>query len=229
MNDMSDRRSVVIDLVKYPIIIFSILIALIAAKYLLGLEFGLITEVGTGGVKFAEKKSQATFEALTSLEGKVNQALVELEQLKNVNQSVAESPEAKAKVFEAAQIVSDQTASVARIQVPDHARRTRLKGYIWIGDFKEAWSKPKLAQPDTGQPITLPPTQLQPGTEYTVLGNMVVGDGLPSDDQKYYAGRASLGVIPRGTRVRLIGNPAAIAREYAVQYWVEVEASEKAG
>jgi hypothetical protein len=219
---MSDRHSLIVDLIKYPILIFSILIALVAAKYLLGLEFGVVTEVGTGGVKFAEK-SQATFEALTNLEGKVNQALVELEQLKKTSHSAAESPEIKAKLFEAAQIVSDQTAKVEQIQLPDPARRGRLKGYIWIGNFKQTWSGPKLAQPNTGQPISLPPSELQRGTEYIVLGNMVVRDGPPANDQSYYRGRNSLGVIPQGTRVRLVTEPIARDREYAVQYWAEVE------
>ena len=226
---MSDGHSPVVELVKYPIAVFSILIALVAARYLLGLEFGLVTEVGTGGVKFAEKKSQATFEALTNLEGKVNQALVELEQLKKVNQKVPESPELKAQLFEAAQIVSDQTARVEQIQLPDGARRGRLKGYIYIGDFKETWNRPKLAQLGTGQPITLQPSKLQRGTEYIVLGNMVVRDGLPANDQNYYRGRASLGVIPQGTRVRLVSDPAAVDRGYAIQYWAEVEVLQTPG
>lgn len=219
---MSDRHSVVVELVKYPILIFSVLIALVAAKYLLGLEFGLVTEVGTAGVKFAEK-NQATFGALTNLEGKLNQALVELEQLKNTVQPAPESAETKVKLFEAAQTVSDETAKVEQIQLPDSARRGRLKGYIWIGDFKQAWSKPKLAQPNTGQAVNLPPGQLQRGTEYIVLGNMVVRDGRPPNDKDYYRARASLGVIPHGQRVRLVGDPVAIDREYAVQYWAEVE------
>jgi len=143
---MSDAHSTFVELAKYPIAVLSILIALVGARYLLGLEFGLVTEVGTGGVKFAEKKSQATFEALTNLEGKVNQAIVELEQLKKANQKVSDSPEFKAQLFEAAQTVSDQTARVEQIQMPDGGRKGRLKGYIYIGDFKESWNRPKLAQ-----------------------------------------------------------------------------------
>jgi len=72
---MNGGGSAIVDLLKYPLLVFSMLLALVAAKLFLGLEFGAVTEVSTGGVKFAEK-SRATFDALTDLEVKVNQALV---------------------------------------------------------------------------------------------------------------------------------------------------------
>lgn len=219
---MSERTAVVVEIIKYPILIFSILLALVAAKHMLGLEFGVVTEVGTGGVKFAEK-TQATFEALTNLEAKVNQAIIQIEQLKKDSNSTLESPAVQAKIFEAAQTVSDQTAKIEQIQLPNSARQARLKGYIWIGNFNGSWKKANLAQLDTGQPITLGPDKLQRGTEYTVLGNMVVRDGLPGNDQNYFKGRNSLGVVPSGTRVRIASEPVAIDREYAIQYWAEVE------
>jgi hypothetical protein len=217
---MSDK---VIEVLKYPVLVFSLLLALIAARYLLGLEFGVVTEVGTGGVKFAEK-SQATYEALTSLESKVNQALVELEQLKKTTSQPPSTPEAQARVAEAAQTVSDQTAKVAQIQLPDRGRTDKLRGYIWIGDFDGNWSRVKLASPNTGQAIAAAPAQLQRGTEYTVLGNMVIRDGMPTNDDSYFRGRGSLGVLPAGTRVRLVSPPTGIKRSFATQFWAEVEA-----
>jgi hypothetical protein len=216
-----EKGSTMVDLLKYPLLVFSILFALLLARSFLGLEFGAVTEVSTGGVKFAEK-SRATFDALTTLEVKVNQALAELAELKK-DAPAAESPALKTSIFAAGQVVSDQTARVEQIDVADPSRKGRLKGYVWIGNFKTGWNSPMLAQLDTGQPVTAPPTGLQVGTEYTVLGNMVVRDGLPANDKDYYKARSSVGVVPRGTRVRLATVPTAIDREYAVQYWAEIE------
>lgn len=220
---MSEQRSHIAELAKYPVLVFSILIALVLAKFLLGLEFGAITEVSTGGVKFAEK-SQATFEALTNLEGTVNQALVEIENLKkNLPSAAANTSEVRTLILDAAETVSDQTARVEEIGVATASEKKRMRGYIWIGNFKNSWQRLQLASLETGQPLELPPEQIKQGTEYTVLGNMVVRDGLPQNDKEYFKGRNSIGVLPRGTRIRMAQPPIAIDREYAVQYWAEIE------
>jgi hypothetical protein len=222
---VSDRSAMLAELIKYPIIIFSIVIGLAASKSLLGLEFGAITEVTTGGVRFAEK-SAATDQALTVLEGKVNQALVELEQLRKIAPaSAVSSSEAKSKLFEAAQTVSDQTARVQSIQVMAQSDRDKpLRGYMWIGNFDRTWSNAQLATLADRQPVTMAPNAMQPGTEYVVLGNVVVRDGLPSNDRDYYKNRGVAGVVSRGDRVRLLSAPQGVDREYAVQYWAEIEA-----
>lgn len=220
---MNQNGSTAVELLKYPLLVFSILFALIVARRFLGLEFGAVTEVTTGGVKFAEK-SRATFDALTTLEVKVNQALVQLAELQKSSSVMrVESPTVKASTFEAAQAVSDQTARVEQIDATDPSQKGKIKGYVWIGNFRDKWDRPKLARIDTGQPVTEPPKTLTPGTEYIALGNLVVRDGLPANDEAYFSGRRSVGVVPRGARVRLTSPPTAIDREYAIQCWAEVE------
>lgn len=229
---MSEQRSQAAELAKYPLLVFSILIALVLAKFLLGLEFGAITEVSTGGVKFAEK-SQATLAALANLESKVNQAASEIEAIKKSLSDKTGGPTASSTAllettqtvsgFEATQTVSDQTARVEEIGVSDPLSKQKIRGYIWIGNFKNSWAGIQLAKLDSGQPVALPPEQIQKGTEYAVLGNMVVRDGLPANDKEYFRGRNSIGVLPRGTRIRIVKPPEGIDREYAVQYWAEIE------
>jgi hypothetical protein len=51
----------------------------VAARYLLGLEFGIITKIGAQRIEFAER-SQAMLAAVANIEGKVNQGLIELDQ-----------------------------------------------------------------------------------------------------------------------------------------------------
>ena len=217
---MSESTSV--ELLKYPIAIFSVLLALVVARHALGLEFGLVTEVTASGVKFAEKKGQATFEALTTLEGRVTKGLIELEELKKAVSKPVDSPELKAKLFEAEQTVSDQTAKVEKIQPPTASRRSQLSGYIYIGDYNGSWARPKLAL-EAGQAVSAPPSALRMDTEYKLLGNMVVRDGRPDNGSEYYKARAILGVVPLGRKVRLLSEPIGFARSAVTQYWAEIE------
>ena len=99
-----------------------------------------------------------------------------------------------------------------------------IRGYIWIGDFDSNWDRTALALPDSRQPVEMPPGRIQEGSEFLLLKNMIVRGGLPENDADYFRGRASVGVIPKGTVVRITTAPQGIDREFAVQYWAEVEA-----
>ncbi|MGH8381397.1 hypothetical protein [Pseudomonas sp.] len=219
---MSDKNTIIAEIIKYPIIIFSILLSLVAAKHILGLEFGVLTEISINGAKFAEK-SKATADAIASIDADLRRAVVDIEQLKKVSNPIPNTPAMQTESTEAAETVSDQTAKIEQIQISSNAKKTSLKGYIWIGNYNNNWKKRILAQPDTGQPIDISPNEMQRGTEYAVLGNMVVRDGLPENNQNYFNGRSSLGVVPSGTRIRLTNVPVAIEREFATQYWAEIE------
>ncbi|WP_432723978.1 hypothetical protein R0381_000682 [Jeongeupia wiesaeckerbachi] len=217
---MALDRSAVIELLKYPVTIFSILLALIAGKYALGISFGPVAEISPSGVKFTQEAKGE----ITELASKLNGALVAIEELKKHSPAGdTQSAQAKSTVFQAAQTVSDQTAQLATLSTPLVPDAPKQRGFIWIGDYQSQWNKPMLAPLGTGQPVSVPPEQLGAGTEYLTLGNMVVRDGLPSNDADYFRARKSLGVVPRGTKVRLIRPPTAINREYAVQYWAEIE------
>lgn len=140
------------ELQKYPVTVFSILLALIAAKFALGIRFGTVSEVGPGGIKFAQEANAK----IADLEGRLNGVLVELESLKKRTPLVnAEKKRIAAKAFEANQEISDQTARLAGAGVGKGADRQVVKGYIWIGNFKETWGRTTLGSPDTGQPISL--------------------------------------------------------------------------
>jgi hypothetical protein len=192
---MAEERSNYMELLKYPITVFSILLALIIAKYTLGISFGPISEVGPGGVKF----SQETNAKLADLEGKLNGVLVEIDALRKTAslEDTTKRPQIEAEIFEATQTVSDQTAQLASLSTVKQTSGTSQRGFLWIGDYSNKWDRARLGSLDTGQPITLPPDKLQPGTEYKVLGNMVVRDGLPPNDQDYFRSREIVGTITR--------------------------------
>ncbi|OZG72650.1 hypothetical protein BTA51_14060 [Hahella sp. CCB-MM4] len=223
---MADDRSGIIELAKYPVLVFSIVVALIIAKFALGLEFGMITEVSTDGLKFSEKSNKATLSALTEIEAKLNDLSVRIEALETDggNKSAAAISNAQAEAFTASQSVSDATANIAQLntQVPGNEAST-LKGWIWIGNYDGGWTKSSIAELGTGQPLSIDPTSMQPGTEYRVLGNMVARDGLPPNTKEYYRARTSLGIVPRGSVVTLLAEPESVDREFALQYWANIE------
>jgi hypothetical protein len=161
---------------------------------------------------------------ITDLSSRLNGALAAIEELrKTLPAPEVRSAEARATVFEASQTVSDQTARLASLAKGPASEAGANSGYIWIGDFRQAWSRVKLGDADQGKAIATPPADLLPGTEFKVLGNMVVRDGLPSNDTQYFQGRKSLGTLPRGTKVRLVEKPVPIDRGGLVQVWAKVE------
>lgn len=209
-----------VELLKYPITIFSMLLALVAAKWVLGLQIGPLAKIGPGGIEFVQ---EARVE-IVDIVSKLNGALAEIEALKKAAPvAQATSDQANKEVFAATQTVSNQTAALANVsrEVAPNVAAPR-KGYIWIGDFKGTWGK-TLISAGNNEPVKEAPEKLPLGTTYTTLGNMVVRDGLPSDDPDYFRGRPSLGVIPRGTPFKLVTTPVGIDRGYAVQYWAQIE------
>jgi hypothetical protein len=224
---MDEKTSTWIDLVKYPVLVLTILICAIIAKYALKLEFGVVTELGTTGVKFAEK-SRETGAALADLSGKISAISVELDQIKKQMQT--QSPHLVMNddaAFDAAQTVPDQIAKTAMaLPIPREGNakiESAPKGCIWIGNYKDGWKINKLADSKSGQPITIPPEAIQPGSVFMVMGNMVVREGMPENNPSYFKGKASIGVLSRGTLVRIISAPKAIDRQFTIQYWAEVE------
>jgi len=209
-----------VDLLKYPLTVFSILVALIIGKYTLGITFGPLSKVGPSGVEFFQDAGRT----LAELESRLNGAMVEIDALKKTPKGQEiETAQTRAKVFEASQIPSDQTVALTKSASAAFGSHPPLKGYIWIGNYRTKWDRPMLANVESGQPILTPPESLQPGTQYTVLGNTFVRDGLPTNDKEYLRTPKILGTIARGTKIRLVSIPKRIEREIGVQYWVEVE------
>lgn len=210
-----------VELLKYPITVFSIFLALVGARYLLGITFGQVSKLSTEGVEFATEATQQ----LTALESKLNGVLAEVEAMKKVSsrQPSELGPQWQARIAEAQQTVSDQAVKLSRSVANLADADDRLRGWIWIGDYRTDWDRVKLGALESGQPISIPPGQMQAGTEYRLLANMVVRDGRPSNDRDYFNARKSLGVLPAGTVIRLVNKPVDIDREFAMQWWAEVE------
>lgn len=210
-----------VELWKYPIAVFAVFLALVGAKYILGVPFGALSEVTKDGVKFTQDAKGE----IASLSAQVNEVSKALEELKK---QIPQSPltaAAKSDIFEASQTVSAQTAQLTAVDVSSAASASSLKGYIWIGDFDKAakrWTRVKLLPADSNTPLSTGPESIAPGSVFAVSANIVLRDGLPSNDVDYFRARRSVGVLPTGTRVIAQSRAVGIDREFAVQYWLEV-------
>lgn len=212
-----------IELVKYPVLVFSLLAAVVVARFALGIEFGNVTEISTQGLKFAEA-NQALSKTVTDLETRLNAMQQQIKALEESNNGTLVYNEAvQQDVFSAEQTVSDVTANASRLAAQTTSQQEEvLQGYIWIGDWGEGqWSKVQLAGVDSRQPITISPTQMVAGTQYISLGNLVVRAERPRNDEIYFKGAETNGVIPRGSTLEIITSPN-IVRDQSKQFWAEV-------
>lgn len=222
---MAGNNNPYIELLKYPIAVFAVLIALIIARFALNITFGPVTKVSTGGVEF----TQASTAKLGDLEGKVNGLAMELEAMKNASSAstVKSTRHAdrslEARIFEATQTVSDQTAQLATLGARIFPSKARQTGFIWIGDYIDKWDPAKLGSTGTDEPVTSAPDELQTGIEYEVLDNMVIREHSPKGNQGYLVSPISSGILPRGSLVRLLQKPVRSDTVSAVQYWAKVE------
>lgn len=219
-DTVATSSSTLIELLKYPVAVFSIMFAVIVGSNALGISFGEVSRIGADGVDFREKQKAG----FTDLASQLSGAIAEIEALKKrLPEAASASPQIEAKVAVAAQTVSDQTAQLTSVAAPS-PKQAKTTGYLFIGNYGSGgWSSAQLADPVSGQPITHAPDTMTAGAEYYTLGNMVVRDGQPDNNEGYYNARKSLGTAPRGTRVRLLATPVPINRGFAVQYWAQVE------
>ena len=204
-------------------LVFSLLAAVVVARFALGIEFGNVTEISTQGLKFAEA-NQALSKTVTDLETRLNamqQQIKALEKRNNVDLGYNEA--VQQDVFYAEQTVSDVTANASRLAAQTTSQEEEvLQGYIWIGDWGgREWSKVQLASMDSRQPITISPAQMVAGTQYISLGNLVVRAERPRNDEINFKGAETNGVIPRGSTLEII-TPENFDPDKSQQFWAEV-------
>jgi outer membrane murein-binding lipoprotein Lpp len=216
----SEKTSNWIELLKYPVLVFSILISLIVGRYTIGIKFGEVEEVNTTGVKFRGDTSLA----LIDINTKVKELTTRVDQYsKEVKTSASAKQEIDSKAFVASQTVDNSTAKAVQASSPID-QTSQLSGYVWIGNFdiQKGWTVVNLAETGSNKEITVKPSEMRLGAKYIILGNMVVRNGLPANDDQYFRGKTSLGVVPIRTTVEILEAPVGINRDFAVQYWAKL-------
>lgn len=216
---MSEKQPAWVELARYPLLVLSLFLAAWASKCALDLDFGRLESVGAEGLRFRTEEAQT--QSLVEIETRLNELRAAVDSLQTTG---ARPEEATAPTLDAAtQTVSDQTARVTELR--EEARPADVReGFVFIGNYgPEGWDRAMLLRTGAEDgPVTRPPDQLRVGEEFVLRGNMVLRGGPPPNNEQYYRAVPSLGVIPRGTRVELLGEPVGIDREFAVQYWARV-------
>ena len=221
---MNEKISQYPQLLKYPILVVSIILGLLAAKFLLGIRFERLTEIGPHGIKFAEQ-AQATAGAISDLEGRLNEALLEIEFLKErIGQPVEQTAEQQSQLFVAKQRISDQTIKILEPFLEKEGKDLpRLEGFIWLGHINGNWEKPVLADLESGKPVRIAPEEIHPGTEYRIAYSVKIRKGPPEINIQQREDEITIGVIPRGTRIRIIEEPVPFESGRTVQLWARIE------
>ena len=223
-------QKIVVELFKYPIVVFSILVALLLAQKFLGVRFGAVASIGPDGVSFVAHADTINARVL-QLTSQLADTRAALERIQHTSELGADSAKAlgsaiEKQSFDSLQTVSDAQAKLSRAIGSDDNRPLLAgqDGWIWIGNYNPAtkrWERPKI-RPLAGTPLPASPEEIDHDDEFLVSGNMVVRGGLPKNTLDYFLEQPSLGAIKRDTRVQALGKPEAVQRPYARQYWLKV-------
>lgn len=216
-----------LELVKYPVLLLTVFILLATV----GVPWENLTELGINGLKF-ESRTLATKidqqqKALSALEEQFK-VLAKNNVVANPTNPPNTDPAVKDALVKAQEIASDDTVTAntaALYQDTDRSRRLLLAnttGYIWIGDKRkdEKWKRLMLKN-EQGNFVNCDDVQVD--QEYTVARNPVLRDARPDNTAGYFRSVGINGVVPSGSKVRVLSEPVGIDREFAVQYWVQVQ------
>lgn len=211
-------------LLKYPVMMISIVGGLVLVQSLLKINLSNISKIALHGfeIEMIQETRKESSDALVEVVTELKSLTVRIDSLERKTNNP--KPELfSAELNEVSDAVSQLSMSQSKVT------RTVLsgrKGYIFIGiyDSKQGkWTRAILQHQDSSQPVTSAPNQLPVGGRFLVDTNMVLRDGLPPNDKQYFRSRKNIGVIPRGTLVALLDQPMDIDRKFAVEYWVLVE------
>lgn len=118
---------------------------------------------------------------------------------------------------------SDSASELARVKT-DGGTGTIFKstvGYIWIGNYNTTTKKfsSVLTEADDLNKIDV-------GQQHHVKGNMVIRKNSPVQNVNYYKGEKNIGLVVRGTAVKILDKPEVKKLSQYDQYWVKIEVLE---
>jgi hypothetical protein len=223
---MDNENKSWIELLKYPVLILSIVLGLILLDFFLDIDFTRLTKISTSSIEFSTDVNKATSELddrLTKLELKMD------ELTKNNKTDTAES--FTTRNIKETQIVSDNIAklSFSNTDNKNDMTSTNLKekeGYIWIGNYNNnSWSEIQLVDLNNN-PINSNLKSIEINTSYRIKNNLSLRDQKPESSLNYFWHINRTGVIPRGTKIRILEEPVAFKRKKAMQYWAKIKVEE---
>jgi len=217
----ADYLKELLGLVRYPVIGASIVLSIWFAEWAIGFDIGNISEMSTTSIKFRQDASDLAgqivplAERVKFLEVSI-QTLLKKDSAKN-NIDIRNTIMANAADLQTA---TDKVTQISEMKLTPNDGQS-VEGFIWIGNFDKRsnrWSTVLLGEVDKATP----PADIQSQVTYTVEGNMILRQSLPKDNRDYFRSVASLGIIPKNSKITLLEKPTAVDREFTIQYWVRV-------
>ncbi len=219
-QDANNKTKPMNELLKYPILIVSVVLAIIILDNL-GYS---VTSFGSGGIGL-EKNAETSVELSTKLDS------LELV-VANLSKLVAQgspggSEEAEITLedkfeFQASDLTTKIKQNLRNLKGED----SRKTGWIWIGDYDSTtakWSKIAIKTIGSEEKYSASPELIKRGETYEVMGNMYVREKLPPNTVSYYRSVKSVGIAPKGTEIEVVQQPTGIKRNHATQYWLKIE------
>ena len=95
--------------------------------------------------------------------------------------------------------------------------KRKIDGYIFIGNFdNNEWNKTMFAENVNS------PGDIRKGEILTLTSNLYLRAEMPTNSEEYYLNIKSIKILPKGTKVTILGKPVGIKRQHATQWWVHV-------
>lgn len=95
--------------------------------------------------------------------------------------------------------------------------KNTIDGYIFIGNFdNNEWDKTMFVENVNS------PGDIRKGEILTLTSNLYLRAEMPTNSEEYYRNIKSIKILPKGTKVTILGKPVGIKRQHATQWWVHV-------
>jgi hypothetical protein len=229
-----------------PATVVSIFVALVLARFALGIDFSHLSSITKDGVTFATKddldKTNAAIQstdlsvrkrtqiATADVAAQVQALEGRFAALETVDKGKSKGP----SVGDAADVASigRVSDSVAALGMPDpelkQGANVGVDGYIWIGSMAVG-AKTLSPQNLTG---VADPSQVAVGQQLKVLANLSVRQSPPSEVSGSDAANAApslahasplVGVVPKGATVTIEELPQPVRRTKNLSYWTHVK------
>jgi hypothetical protein len=231
-----------LDLLRVPIIAFSIVLALYLSSKILDIDFSKIESIGTQGIKLREEQAEDISMITAELEERINYLKLLLEGIKEIK-SIEEDALNKfiANNYIELQTVSDEFADLSKPSNKEsHTIFKNDRGVIWLGNYdtdSSKWLSIKLRKAIDGleitkSPETLHPDKLNMNDMYIIEDyNLILRTDIPRNNYDYLnafdtkAFRIK-GIVPKWTKLRFTEYPHQVKSSSIIQYWANIEVEE---
>ncbi|MEQ9298694.1 MAG: hypothetical protein RIF33_09035 [Cyclobacteriaceae bacterium] len=219
------------ELLKYPILVFSVILGVIFLDHF---DYDVVS-LGTSGIEI-EKRITNTLVDAKALSMKVDS----LEQIIN-SLAISHTPPAEAffnksnkgnagsftpsitpEPTKTLRIASDLTTKFNK-SIEEVSKNRFIVGWVWIGEYNTLtndWSDVAVREAGDAKPFGKQPATLTEGDAIVTMANLYIYDKLPETND---ASRKSIGILAKGTMVEVQQKPISVDSSMLKHYWIKIK------